>query len=158
MIGSILTGIKVVRGFAKAWKMYLIIAAVAGVLITAWNYIGNHSEMKAQLVANEALITELYSDLEQTNMQVFARDDRIRGMNAKRMEEVAAEKIRLQIARDMVLGLQVRNESILEELKVTQFKTLEAIRDDEDFADWVDYTVPSAAWRLLDQATQGPSN
>ncbi|MBW2647544.1 MAG: hypothetical protein JRE23_15495 [Deltaproteobacteria bacterium] len=165
MIGSIFAGIKaikggisVVKGFAKAWKMYLLIAAVVSVLVTAWVYVGNHSKMKAELVANDALITQLYSDLEHVNLQVFARDDRIRSMNNQRMEEVEAARARLQMARDMVLGLQLQNENILEELKFTQFKTLEAIRDDEDFADWVDYPVPSAAWRLLDQATQGPSN
>jgi hypothetical protein len=42
-----------------------------------------------------------------------------------------------------------------EELGVARFETIEAIRDDEDFADWVDWNVPGVAWGLLHTADEG---
>ena len=155
MIAAILTGIKVIKGFAKAWKVYIIIAALAGVLFTAWNYVDNHGAMKAELSANDVTIDELLLDVELLHAQIDTRNATIQSMNARRLEELAAAKIRLQLARDMVQDLQSQNENILEELKVTQFETLDAIRDDEDFADWVDWTVPSSGWSLLRKASEG---
>jgi hypothetical protein len=111
--------------------------------------------MKAELMAGDTTISELTVDVATLRVEIRKRDERIENMNAKWRQKVTEERIRVETARQAVIDLQVENTRLQEELGVTRFETLEAIRDDEDFADWVDWTVPSAGWRLLQQASEG---
>jgi hypothetical protein len=80
---------------------------------------------------------------------------RINAYNMLRREEIAAAKIVVLKAARIVGEVNAENEQLKLDLGVTRFETLEAIRDDETFADWVDWTVPSAGWRLLRDSAEG---
>jgi hypothetical protein len=163
-IGSILsafklvkTGIGVVKGLAVAYRMWILGAAIGAALLTGFNYIDNHGEMKATIKAYEITLADQEADKQSLRDALASCEQRISDTNEARREELAEARIRLGLANQLSFDLRQEVERVHEELEVTRFETLEAIRDDEDFADWVDGTVPSAAWRLLKQASEGRS-
>jgi len=149
---------KTVSGFVKTYKIIMGIVAAAGIAISVFNYIDNHGEMKAQAESDTQMIAQLVLNVEALQAQVNGRDARIKRMNAERLEEIAVDKARLKEAEEQANVVREENAELLIDLGVTRFELLEAIRDDEVFADWVDGTVPVAGWDLLrNAATDTPA-
>jgi hypothetical protein len=133
----------------------LIISAIAAVAI----FYGN---CRANATALEGAYTEiagLRTDLQLARIELDARNDRIKSINARHRTELQNARDLLQQSLVMAQSIRAERDEIREDLKVSQFELLEAIRDDEIMADWVDWPVPSSAWGLLRNAAEGtPSN
>lgn len=143
-----------VGGFIKAYRWWLIIAAAITLLTTVLVYVDNHGEMKATIVAQNAQIDQLNGEVTSLNSVIAQRNATIAEMNANMVALAEAERARLRVAKAEAVRLQAELDLLEEELEVTRFELVEAIRDDEEFADWVDGTVPSAAWSLLRAAAE----
>jgi hypothetical protein len=155
MIGAIISGFKLVSGFAKAYKWIIACGAVASFALTAFIYVGSHAKMKVLI----PLLKDQVEQCQNTNVafadEIANLNLRINAYNMLRREEIAAAKIVVLKAARIVGEVNAENEQLKLDLGVTRFETLEAIRDDETFADWVDWTVPSAGWRLLRDSAEG---
>ncbi len=146
---------KLIGGFASAYKYILIAVAVGGFLITGYNYISNHAEMKAQIIAYDAEITSCLATGVDLHVEIDEQNVRISTSNALQRERIAEGELRLQAANATVEVLRGEKKELKIELGVTRFETLEAIRDDEDFEDWVSWGVPGIAWSLLRDSAEG---
>ncbi len=155
MIASILGIYKMVSGFIGAYKWIMAAVAIAGLVTTVFVYIGNHGEMKAALVAQNADLMVCADTNVQFAGEIGSLNMRIRESNDRRRVEIAAAQEILEMAASVVAKVRKENAELKLDLGVTRFETLEAIRDDENFADWVDWNVPAAGWRLLRDAAEG---
>lgn len=153
-----LTLLKAVPGFLHTWRLYIMGALILTAGITAFNYIDNHGEMKAQLVAGKETIQGQALDIKALRLEIAKRDERLAAQRALRLAELEEAQLRLQEANDLIDELREEQSDLRQELEVTRFETLEAIRDDEDFSDWVDGIVPPVAWSLLRDAAEGGSD
>jgi hypothetical protein len=155
MIGALITGFKVVKGFTSTYKWVVIGIAVAGMLGTVFLYIDNHGEMKATVTAQKAQIENLMFTNGSLEAVIIARNATIVDQNLAQRALIEANKRKIEEAQQVVIALRLEREILTEELGVLRFETIEAIRDDEDFADWVDWDVPIAGWSLLRIAAEG---
>lgn len=155
MIGAILTGYKVVKGFMGAYKWVMAAIAIAGFLTTVFVYIDNHGEMRQEILALEARESSLLVNIDNLGSKVAECNGRIVNLNAERRADAENAQAKLLAAADRATILRAQRDSLRDDLGVTRFETIEAIRDEEDFADWVDWAVPPAGWRLLDDAATG---
>lgn len=144
--------------FLHTWRIYIASAAILATAITVVNYIGNHGEMKAQLAAGKDVIANQVIDIKALRLEILKRDERLAAQRATKLAELESARLRLAEANELIDELRADQERMREELEVTRFETLEAIRDDEEFADWVDGTVPPIAWSLLRDAAEGRSD
>lgn len=128
-----------------------IIAAITTVAL----FYGN---CRANAEALDGAYTEiegLHVDLQMARVELDARNQRIKDMNARHIKELQNARDLLEQSLAMAQVIRAERDEIREDLKVSQFELLEAIRDDEDMADWVDWNVPSSAWSLLRDAAEG---
>ena len=155
MIMTIWGGLRTIGAFVSAFRIYFIAAAVVTAGVTAFNYIDNHGEMKATLTSNKVTIQKLELNVDTLNDEIKARNAQIARMNERRTQEIMEAQARLDKARQTVKDLRERTKAIQAELGNIRLETLEAIRDDEEFANWANAAVPSTGWRLLQQAGGG---
>lgn len=147
-----------VGGFIKAYRWWIIIGAAVTLLTTVLVYVDNHGEMKATIVAQHGQIDTLNGHVTSLNATIERRNATIARMNLEFMALAEAEQARLRAAKAEAEVLREERDRIAEELGVARFELVEAIRDDEDFADWVDWDVPPGAWSLLRAAAEGGPN
>lgn len=158
MFGWILKGVGLAKtGWAlfAPYRMIAMAVALGGVLITALVFYGN---CRANAVALEAAyldVKELKLDLAAARVELQVRNDRIADINKRHLQELAAAKEVLAQAVEVGQQLREERDNALEDLGVARFELLEAIRDDEEMADWVDWDVPVSAWGLLRAAAEG---
>lgn len=138
-------------------KWALIGGAVLTLATTLFVYVGNHSAMKVEIVNLKNQAVEKDFHIEALERELANRNVRLAKERERRVAEALAAELRLEAAKAAAEDLRAEAERVREELAVTRFETLEAIRDDEDMADWVDGTVPPAAWGLLRAAAEGRS-
>lgn len=150
--------IKGIPTFLHTWRIYIVTGVILAAAVTVFNYVDNHGEMKAQLAAGKEVIDGQIIDIEHLRIELAKRDERLAKQREVRLAELEDARVRLAEAHELIDELREEQERVQAELEVTRFQTLEAIRDDEDFADWVDYGVPTTAWSLLRQAAEGRSN
>jgi hypothetical protein len=142
-------------GFFARWRAWLIGGVVVSALITVFVFYGNCRQNAEALANAEVLIADLRFDLQAARVELDARNQRIKSMNERQLAELAQARDLLNQALVMSQVLRVERDKVKEELEVTKFELLETIRDDEEFADWVDWDVPTAAWGLLLNAAEG---
>jgi hypothetical protein len=136
----------------KSWIMTGLI--VAGVSLAAIFY-GNCRSNAAHLENAYAQVKSLRTDLQLARIGLDVRNDRIKSINARHKAELQNARDLLQQSLAMAAAIRAERDEIREDLKISQFELLEAIRDDEIMADWVDWPVPSSAWSLLRNAAEG---
>lgn len=149
--------IKAIPGFIHTWRLFIMGGAILAAGITLFNYIDNHGEMKATIASSEETIKGQFIDIQALRIQIQKRDVRLMREREVKLAELEQARVRLAVAIELINELRADQERVQEELEVTRFETLEAIRDDEEMADWVDHTVPGVAWSLLRQAAEGRS-
>jgi hypothetical protein len=155
IINMVLTGYKVVKGFMTAWKFYLIAAAVLSAAATVFLYVSNHEKMKATIPVMEAQVASCEVTTNALRAHVVTQNERIAGYNVQRKQDFLEAMARAEAMKIQMNELRKANELLREELSGILFRNVEAIQDDEDFADWVDGDVPSTAWSLLREAAEG---
>lgn len=149
------TLLKTIANFASAYKLVIGLIAAGGIFITGLTYVHNYGQMKARIVDLERTVQQCQVLQGACLRGVDARNQRIDEINILMEKELAEANARIAAANEAAAELRADRDRITEELAVTRFELLEAIRDDEDFADWVDTDVPVAAWSLLQQAREG---
>lgn len=140
------------------YRFWALAIAAAGVLTTVLVFYGNCRANAVALDGAYQQIQELRIDLNSARAELQARNKRISDMNKQRLEELQQAE---EILRDSLTAAKILREerdAAKLELEETRFELLETIRDDEDFADWVDWDVPVAAWGLLQSAVEGGTN
>lgn len=147
--------IATIFGFVKAYRWIMMIGAVASVALPIFLYIGNHGKMKALVPALKAQVEQCQDTNVSFVDEIGNLNLRIQASNAKRRQEIIQAMQIIEATQFAAIELLDENEQLKLELSETRFETLEAIRDDEDFADWVDWTVPPTGWRLLRDAAEG---
>lgn len=158
MSSVILGFFKAIPIFLQTWRLYIVGGAIITAGLLVFNYIDNHGEMKAKIISQNNLLEQCDINAVSQSTEIMDLNARIEHLNARELEELHTLRVRLQAAEDAAEALRVRSNELREELAMTRFETLEAIQDDEDFADWVSEPVPSAGWRLLQQAVDSGSN
>jgi hypothetical protein len=147
--------LKVVLGFFSMYRLVIFGTVLAGGLV----WLTTHFYLDGK---RKALVEDQEQQLEVAVMVVHGLKDNIKILNI-RIEEANAEKIRVMVRERILVvkahkkaeAVSAENELIKAELEMSRFNTIEAIRDDEDFADWVDWNVPLAGWSLLRDAAEG---
>ena len=147
--------IATIIGLYKSYKWIMFAGAVASVVIPGFLYIQSHGKMKILVPALKSQVEEC----QDTNVafvdEIMDLNIRIRAANAQRRQDIINAMQIIEATQEAAIVLLEENELLKLELSATRFETLEAIRDDEDFADWVDWDVPPAGWRLLRDAAEG---
>jgi hypothetical protein len=142
-----------------AWRNYIITACVIATGLFVFNWISNYGEMKVALVAGQEMIEGQIIDIRALRLEIAKRDERLLMLNAVKLLELEDARLRLEEANKLVDELRTEQERIFEAFKTLRNETLEASKNDEDFADWVNHDVPPVAWSLLHQAAEGrPDN
>jgi biopolymer transport protein ExbB/TolQ len=139
------------------YRTWLFVGVGTAIVIAIALFYGSCRANAVALEDAENQIKDLRNDLSAARIELSARNDRIRDMNARHLEELRDAKELLNQSLAMAQVIRSERDKIREQLEVTQFELLEAIRDDEEMADWVDWPVPSSAWGLLRDAAQGPA-
>lgn len=137
------------------YRVYLLIGALAGAGLYILSYVTDHAEMKIQISAKTQELERLKDRDMQLMKIIEQRDQQIIRMNERRMQELAEMRMRLADARMEATEARATRDRITEELAMTRFQTLEAMRDDEEFADWISEPVPATGWMLLREASEG---
>lgn len=148
---------KLALGGLSSWKFWGIGVAAAGALVFVLNYVGAHSRMKAEIGALEARVASCIDTRKQMTVSLAQRNERLQRVAEERRQSAAADRERFAQAQMTIDALREEVNDTRQALEVTRFETLEAIRDDEDFADWVDGDTPTRAWSLLGTAVDGGS-
>lgn len=146
--------LKLAGGFLGAYRIWIMSAAIVAALLSIMVFYGNAQARKVELAAANELIGSLRFDLQAARVELDARNQRIRDMNARQLEELRHARDLLNQSLRMSAVLREERDDLKQQLEENRFELLEAIRDDEDMADWVDYDVPAVAWGLLQQAAQ----
>lgn len=152
-----LSVIKAVGGFISVYKIWIYAGLLGTALITTFNYIDNHGEMKATVEMQEQALEVANLEIASLITTIKARDATITRMNLANVHQAEQEQKRLETAKTIIQTLRTQRDILTEELSVSRFELLEAIENDEEFADWVDGDVPISGWRLLREAADsGP--
>jgi O-succinylbenzoate synthase len=142
-------------GLYKTYKWVAMAASIAAVIIPGFLYIQGHGKMKVLV----PVLKEQVAQCQDTNVafigEIADLNIRIRASNAAQRAKIIQAMQIIEATQKAAIVLLEENEQLKEELKKTRFDTIEAIRDDEDFADWVDGTVPPIGWKLLRDAAEG---
>lgn len=154
ILTTLYTGFKLVKGFFTTYKWVVVGIAVAGMATSVFVYIDNHGEMKSSIVAQEQQIDDLIRISQSLELAIKSRNATISRLNMEKITLIADNRRKLAKANQLAQEVREQRDVITEELGILRFETLEAIRDDEDFADWVDWNVPSAGWSLLRAAAE----
>lgn len=136
------------------YRFWALAIAAAGVLTTVLVFYGNCRANAVALESANTTIKELRLDLSAARVELEARNERIRVMNKRQMDELQKARDLLDESLAVANRLRSEREDLKLQLEENRFELLEAVRDDEDMADWVDYDVPAVAWGLLQQAAQ----
>lgn len=137
------------------YRVWISAGLITLVIATAAIFYGNCRANATALEGANGIIQDLRLDLSAAHVELSARNERIQSMNDAHLIELAAARDLLQKSLMMSEAIRQERDLIREDLKVTQYELLEAIKDDEEMADWVDWTVPSSAWGLLRDAVEG---
>lgn len=147
---------KLVLGFFTGGaKWYLIGGAVLTTLLSIAVHFNNDGNRKADLATALTSLETLEKDA------LFAKDEndnltnRLKTQREEKLEEVARANERTKNAQKMAALVKIEKEAIAEELAMINFSILEAIRDDEDYADWAYYPTHITVWGQLRNADQG---
>lgn len=155
MIGWIGRGLGLLKlgwGMFAPYRLWAGLAVVGVALTTILVFYGSCKSCKAEQPFLEDHIAQCIVAKSALRVELGKRNERIENMNARRREEILEAEVKLNEALAAAEALRVERDSVKEDLEVTRFELLEAIRDDEEVADWVDGVVPSGSWRLLQQA------
>lgn len=149
---------KAIPTFLHTWRIYIATGAILTAAIVLFNYVGNHGEMKAQLVAGKEVVEDQALEIAALREEIKARDARLILDRELKLAELEAARVRLDEANAIIDELRAEQERVQAELKATRKATREAIQNDQVLADWADNSVPPAAWRLLQQAAEAGSD
>ena len=137
------------------FKFYFIAAAIAAVVGVVGLYIYGAEQAKGQVNLLEFANTQLSNANAQAASDIQALNNRIKAHNAQKLRDIAEAAERLEQAREVAAVVAKEKDVIAEELAVVRFSILEAIRDDEDYADWAFYPAHPSIWLQISAADSG---
>lgn len=150
--------IATIIGLYKSYKWVALGITIVSTSATIFFYVSNHGKMKVQI----PVLKEKVELCQETNIafvsEIMDLNIRIRESNARQRQKIIQAMQIIEATQEAAIVLLEENELLKMELSITRFNTLEAIRDDEDFADWADWTVPPAGWSLLRAAADGSAS
>lgn len=145
-------------GMFAPYRIWAGLAAVGVVLATVLAFYGSCKACKAREPGYEMQIAQCQTNVQFYKTELIKRNERIANMNARILEQALEAEMQLKEALEVAKILRQERDTVNEELEITRFELLEAIRDDEEVADWVNDIVPSGSWRLLQQAADSGTN
>ena len=143
--------------FAGAYKFLLLGAGVAALAGSVWLHFHNDGKRTIELIAAQARLMELESANEGFVAQVGSLNQRIIANNQQKLADMQAAQEQLDAANLAIFEVTTQNEVITEQLAVANFNILEAMRDDEDYADWAFEPTHITVWGQLRDAAEGSS-
>lgn len=157
MLGSIVGKLagSAFGSFFAPFKMWIIGGAILSAVVTVFVHFNNDGNRKADLAAALTALETLEKDA------IFAKEAndnltlRLKAQREDKLAAIAAADERTKIAKESAAAVKAEKEVIVEELAVANFNILEAIRDDEDYADWAYYPAHTTIWNQLYTADQG---
>ena len=147
--------LKMAWGIVASYRIWIMLAAAVGVLTTVLVFYGNCRANVVALEAAQTEIADLKADFAASENALKYQNERIRLDNEHKLRALAEANQQLNKARAAAILLQLERDKAKLELEEAQFALLEAIRDDEDFADWANGPVPIDTWSLLRTASEG---
>lgn len=156
MIGAIITGFRVVTGFFSAYKWAITSVVVLSAASGIYLYMANHEKMKAQIPGLRHEVAQCVSTNNSLRRHVLNQNERIERENVEQLEKLAEAQKLIRDWERIAEGLDWENYELREQLNQQRYRNVEVIRDNEEFADWVDIMVPPVAWGLLRDAAEGP--
>ena len=152
---GVLGALKIGLNFIGQYRIWFLIGAAVTGLTSILFFYGNARANAVELIAANELIRSLQYELSTARIELNARNQRIRDLNIRQLEELRRARDMLRESLRLADRLNAEKKELKLQLEENRFELLETIRDDEEMADWVDYSVPTAAWGLLQQASQG---
>lgn len=155
MFSALKTAWTLGSGFMAAHRIWFIAGSVIAACGLVFGHLALDKMRNTKLEHYKAATAQLTADYTACQSAVASLNDRIAANNRRQQEALAAAAARVKHAEDLARLAAAERDVISEELQVTRFEVLEAIRDDEDMADWVDWSVPAVAWDRLRDAEEG---
>ena len=149
--------LKLIGSVIGSYRYYLMAAAIAGFIGTAYLHVRWDGTRDARLEAAVNLLHERNDAAIAYRATIADLNARIAETNQARQDDLAEAETRLAAARQVADLIHQRNETMQTEIGVLRFEILEGIRDDEDFSDWAYGPVHTNAWGLLRDAAEGPT-
>lgn len=151
MLGTL----KLVWDIVASYRIWIMLAAASGVLITVLAFYGNCRANAVALEAAKAEIVDLKADYAASENARKYQNARIQKDNEQKLEALRRTNQQLNEARAAATALRIERDKTKLELEEAQFALLEALKNDEDFADWANDSVPLDTWGLLRAASEG---
>ena len=105
------------------------------------------------------MLEERADNLQTANVQAKIEIDhlnsRLRAVNKQKLADIARAAARVKAAHAATETVKAQKVVIAEELAMAKFSILEAIRDDEDYADWAFYPAHPSIWLQISAADSG---
>lgn len=137
--------IKLILGFLGPYKYAIIAVALVGVLSTVYMHIRNDGIRDTQLAVYE-----------QSNAAQARRITRMNGrftrQNEAKLAEIAKAEEKMKAAQAAARDVEAKNTEMEIDIGVLRFENLEAMQNDEEYADWAYGTVHPTAWLMLGKA------
>jgi hypothetical protein len=151
MLGTL----RMIWGIVASYRIWIMLAAAGGVLISVLVFYGNCRANAVALEAAQAEIVDLKTDYAASENARKYQNARIQKDNEQKLAALRRANQQLNEARAAAALLQVERDKAKLDLEEAQFALLEALKDDEDFADWANEPVPLDTWGLLRTASEG---
>ncbi len=146
-------GGKALGAVFSPFKMYAIAIALAAVVGTVGYYIYTAEKAKGQVAVLEVRNSTLRIAVRKAEATVKHLDGRMAAHNAQKLADMAIANEQIKAAEQAVEAIQAEHAKITEQFEVSRFNLVEVIRDDEEFADIADISIPGSVWdRVYDSA------
>jgi hypothetical protein len=157
MLGWILkkVGGKAIGSVLAPFKMYLIAAAIAAVVGAVGYYVFTAERAKGRVLLLESKISQYVTANAIAESEINNLNNRITAHNEQKLKDIDRAEAKLKTAQTEAKELKAEKEVISEQLAVATFTITEAIRDDEEYADWAYYPTHITVWDQLYAADQG---
>jgi len=139
----------IATSFVTAYRTWFVVGSAVAVFALIAGHLALDNSRIKKLSAAKVRIEAMESELVNRHASIVNLNKRISDSNARQLEALEQAAIRIKAAEDAAEVVRIERDVIAEDLEVTRFEILEAIRDDEDMADWVDWDVPVIAWQRL---------
>lgn len=142
------------RNMFHTIKAIILVVFFTGITGTGAYYLYQYKTLDMQ---NQILTTDLEiceGDGIGLKEQILVQNDRIEAYNARTLAIIEQAQLREDKLKAIITAQEGENRWLQNEIGNFRKYTQQVKENDKEFADWTDKPMPTAGWRLLQQATE----
>jgi len=147
--------LKIVGAFLHPYRMAFLGLGLVAVLTTIVGFTVHYRTLSIENRIYAQTVENQEQALSDTRKELANRNDRIQSMNEERLAELQDAKARLEEALEIAQEARAERDTVKLSLKRLRSQMVEIAKNDAEYARWSRDPVPTAAWSLLQQASEG---